>query len=129
MKVAVVYFSLEGNTKYIAEFIGRVIGADLIELNLEKEYLTGKALRFLNGRRVIMDPKPKLKLYTFNSKKYDLVILGSPVWSGKIALPLTTFLRDNNLKGKRTAYFLSSISGNRKRAYYEIGRASCRERV
>ena len=79
MKAAVVYFSLEGNTKYIAEFIGRVIGADLIELNPEKEYLTGKALRFLNGRRVIMDPKPKLKPYTFNSKKYDLVILGSPV--------------------------------------------------
>ena len=26
MKAAVVYFSLEGNTKYIAEFIGRVIG-------------------------------------------------------------------------------------------------------
>ncbi|GEM_PF-96186 len=120
MKAAVVYFSLEGNTKYIAEFIGRVIGADLIELNPEKEYLTGKALRFLNGRRVIMDPKPKLKPYTFNSKKYDLVILGSPVWSGKIAPPLATFLRDNNLKGKRTAYFLSSISGNGKRAFREF---------
>ena len=99
MKAAVVYFSLEGNTKYIAEFIGRVIGADLIELNPEKEYLTGKALRFLNGRRVIMDPKPKLKPYTFNSKKYDLVILGVSGVVGKNSTSSGNFFKRQQLKG------------------------------
>lgn len=32
MKVAVVYFSLEGNTKYVAEKIAKVLDADMIQL-------------------------------------------------------------------------------------------------
>lgn len=43
MKVAVVYFSLEGNTKYVAEKIAKVLDADMIQLIPVKEYPTGNA--------------------------------------------------------------------------------------
>ena len=36
MKNLVVYYSLEGNTKLIAEFIAKEIGADIIELKPKK---------------------------------------------------------------------------------------------
>lgn len=38
MKNLVVYYSLEGNTKLIAEFIAKEIGADIIELKPKKNF-------------------------------------------------------------------------------------------
>ena len=46
MNVAVVYFSLEGNTKYVAEKIARTLGADIITLIPAKEYPTGQVSKY-----------------------------------------------------------------------------------
>jgi len=37
MKTLVVYYSLEGNTKFIAETISKTVGADLLELKPIKD--------------------------------------------------------------------------------------------
>ena len=38
MKVAIVYYSMSGNTEYVAKKISEKMDADLIELMPEKEY-------------------------------------------------------------------------------------------
>ena len=40
MSTLVVYFSLDGNTKFIAETIAETINADMIELKTSKKYPT-----------------------------------------------------------------------------------------
>ena len=82
MKTAVVYYSMSGNTKLIAEKIAGDLNADLIEIFPENSY-PDKGFRkyFWGGKSAIMGAKPALQPYSFNADKYDTVIIGSPVWA------------------------------------------------
>jgi flavodoxin len=53
-----------------------------------------------------------------NIDDYDLVIIGSPVWAGKIAPAIRTFLVSNNLSEKQVAFFLS-IGGDKPEKTFE----------
>lgn len=80
MNVAIVYFSLEGNTKYVAEKIAKVLDADMIQLIPVKEYPTGKVSKFFwGGKSATFKEIPKLEAYRFDSQNYDLVLLGTPI--------------------------------------------------
>lgn len=61
MITLVVYFSFDGNTKFIAENIAKTISADIIELKTSKKYPTeGFRKYFWGGQSVIFGEKPKL---------------------------------------------------------------------
>ncbi len=118
MKTAVVYFSLEGNTKYAAELIGKALGADLIELIPSKAFPTGKVSKyFWGGKSATFGEAPKLEAYRFDPDKYDLVILGTPVWAGTFTPPLRTFIRANKLTGKKVALFASCSGGSADKCF------------
>ena len=116
-RTALVYFSLSGNTDYIAERIAEEIGSqvklDIIKLEPVKPYAHKGPMKFVKGgAAATFGSKPELKPYDFQAKEYDTVILGTPVWAGTIAPPLRTFMLANKLKGKNVALFISSASGN-----------------
>ena len=68
MKSIVVYYSLEGNTKYAAEKIAGMIGADLLELKPVKSYPTGKVGKFLwGGKSAVMAETPELEPDEFDT--------------------------------------------------------------
>ena len=46
MKIALVYYSLEGNTAFAAEMIGLRHGADILRLKPLKEYPTEKVAKY-----------------------------------------------------------------------------------
>lgn len=61
MKDLVVYFSLEGNTQYVAERIKEQTGADLSRLVPKKAYQDkGFAKFFWGGKSAVMAEKPAL---------------------------------------------------------------------
>lgn len=112
MKTAIVYYSMSGNTTYVAEKLAAALNADLIPLVPTKAYPdSGFKKFFWGGKSAVMGEKPKLEPYAFDASAYDLVILGSPVWAGTFAPPLRTFLHEqrDGLRGKRlAAYFCCS---------------------
>lgn len=96
MKTAVIYYSLEGNTRYVAEEIAAKTGADLISLVPVKEYpKKGLAKFYHGGKSAVLGETPELKPYVFDAEKYDNVILGCPVWASKCAAPINTFLAEH----------------------------------
>ena len=118
MKTAIVYYSLEGNTKYAAEKIGKELGADLIQLMPAKAYPTGKFSKyFWAGKSATFRERPRLKPYSFDPDKYDLIILGTPIWAGMFAPPLRTFARANKLAGKKVALFASCSGGSADKCF------------
>lgn len=118
MKAAVVYFSLEGNTKYAAEKIADKLQADLIELAPNKDYPTGSVSKFVwGGKSAVLAEKPKLLPYEFNKENYDLVVLGTPIWAGTFTPPLRTFLMEQDLSGKKVALFACHSGGGSSRAF------------
>ena len=118
MKTAVVYFSLEGNTKYAAEKIANRLQADLIELSPNKDYPTGSVSKFVwGGKSAVLAEKPKLLPYEFNKDQYDLIILGTPIWAGTFTPPLRTFIMEQDLSGKKIALFACHSGGGSSRSF------------
>ncbi len=123
MKIAVVYYSLEGNTKFVAEKIAERLSADLIELKCVKAYPTGKVSKFLwGGKSVTFGEKPALIPYNFNADDYDVVIIGSPVWASKYAPPLKTFFAENDISGKKLGFFVCCAGGKTDKCFAEMKR-------
>ena len=109
MRNLVVFYSLEGNTRLIAESIAKAINADVLELKTKKKYSDkGFKKYFWGGKSVIFKEKPELLYLDKDINQYDNIFIGTPIWVGTYAPPLNTFLKNNKI---------------------EIGRASCRERV
>lgn len=125
MQVAVIFYSLEGNTRFAAEKIAARLGAGLIELIPSKEYPTGKVSKyFWGGKSATFGEAPRLEPYRFDPDPYDLVILGTPIWAGTFAPPLRTFIRDNPMLNKQIALFATCSGGPTDKCFDQLKKAA-----
>ena len=131
MKVALVYYSMSGNTEYAAEKIKNVMtekaaaanggeglpggfSIELIKIEPDKAYPEKGAKKFLfGGKAAVMGEKPVLKEYKFDPSKYDTIIIGSPVWASTMAPPIRSFVtnRWSDIMNKQLGIF-TCASGN-----------------
>jgi len=112
MKAAVVFYSCDGNSKFIAEQVKTHLNADLIQLYTKDEKKRGKIATMFWGCAMVFSRKnPPLKPYIFDPAAYDLIILGAPVWAGSPAPPLKTFLAQTAITGKKIALFVCHGGG------------------
>jgi flavodoxin len=121
MKAKIIYYSLEGNTKLIAGQISKTLNADMLELKPVKEFPNkGFAKFFWGGKSVATKEKPELEEYDKSFEDCDLIILGSPIWAGSFAPPIRTFLSDNDLRGKKVAFFVCHGGGGANRCFRDF---------
>ena len=114
MRVKVVFYSLEGNTKLIANEIAKSLNGDIVELKPKKHYANSGFKKFLwGGKSALMKETPELESYD-NNLDYDLIIIGTPVWAGSFAPPIRTFIKDNSLEDKKVAMFACHAGGGAK---------------
>ena len=106
-KIFIVYYSLTGNTQFIAETLRDSIEADVLELKPIKELKAGSGTRFMwGGYQSTMKKTPKLMDFDINPLEYDLIILGTPVWAWNISPPMRSFLSKFDLTGKNVALWM-----------------------
>lgn len=121
MKAAIVYYSLDGNTRETAEKIAGITGAELLELVPEKAYPTGKVGKFFwGGKSVVFNEMPELLDYRKDFTGYDVVIVGTPVWASSFAPPVKTFLHNADLKNVKLAAFACSAGGGADKCFGKI---------
>jgi flavodoxin len=115
-KVLVVYFSHEGNTKFVAEKIAKLADGDILELIPKKPLAAkeGVGKFFWGGSKVYMRTKPELKKFKIDPTDYDVLFIGTPVWAWTFAPPLRTFFSDVELKKKKIALFACDEGGLRQ---------------
>jgi len=114
-KVAVVYFSWGGNTRFAAETIAKKAGAALFEIKTEKPYNSDfhkccdEAKPECNDKKL----RPIKPIEGLDLVKYDVVFVGSPNWWGTLAPPVRTWLTQNSaaLKGKTMCLFQTHGGG------------------
>jgi len=112
MKTLVVFYSLEGNTKYIAETVAKELDADILEVKAVKAFPSKGFKKFVwGGKSVVFKQHPDLEKIAVDVKSYDNIVVGSPVWASSYASPLHTFFRDYNFKNKNTAFFACHMGG------------------
>ena len=125
MKTLVVYYSLEGNTEYVAEKIKESIGADMLKLVPKKAYHDKGFAKFLwGGKSAVMAEKPELTPYDINLSEYERIVFGFPVWASNFTPPIRTFIDENReaLKGKRFAAFACQSGGGAEKALAKLAK-------
>ena len=112
MKIAVVFYSLDGNCAFVAEEIKTLLNAELIQLHTKDEKKRGKIGKFFwGGGMVFRRIKPPLKPYTFDPAAYDVIVIGAPVWARAPAPPIQTFISEAGVAGKKIALFVCHAGG------------------
>ena len=123
MKTAVVYYSLKGNTAWAARRIAEALDADLLELRPCKPYPDrGLRMFFRGGKSAMKGECPPLEPYAFDAGQYERVIFATPLWAGRIAPPLRTFLTEQRgaLAGKRFASVICCSGGKDDKAFAQL---------
>lgn len=118
-KTLVVYYSLTGNTKRIAEIIAAKTGADVYEIKTVKD-VGGKKnpVMHLRIREQLKTGKyPELSGEIPDFSKYDMIFVGAPVWWYTAATPVLAFLEKADFQGKAVAPF--STQGSNFGSYFE----------
>lgn len=113
MKCIVIYYSYGGNTRRVAEKIGKAIGAELAEINTVQPY-TGSYDDVVNqGQREVNSGfLPELQPLNIDLSQYDTVVLGTPVWWYTFAPAMNSFLRSTDLSEKQCILLLQTADGS-----------------
>ena len=94
MGTAIVFFSLDGNTRLAACGLAERLGADVFEIRTVKPYPAKGPLKILvGGKDATFDKCPAIQPLDIDLAAYDQVVLGTPVWADKVAAPINTFLK------------------------------------
>ena len=113
MKSLVVYYSLDGHTRKIAEIIAWETGAAICALNPVKSTgRSGFAKFLIGGMRASFGMKAALTKALPDVSSYDRVFIGTPVWAGKTAPAVNTFLSGCDLTAKEVLFFACSGGGS-----------------
>ena len=106
MKSLVVYYSRTGTAKFVAETIAAELGSDIEEIidlkNREgKLNYVGAAGDASRGKETKIGPMNRLP------SDYDLIIVGTPIWAWSPTPAIRSYLKNNNLSGKKVALFFT----------------------
>ncbi len=111
-KILIAYYTHSGNTEKIAENIAEITKGQLLKLEPEKEYPKSYIATVAQAKmEMIKNFTPKLKTEIPNIADYDVIFVGTPNWWSTMALPVKTFLKENNLKGKTIIPFYTHGGG------------------
>lgn len=111
-KILVVYYSWSGNTEAVARLIQAETKANLFEIELQNPYPANYSACVDEYRADKRENRVRpLKSKVENIAGYDIIFLGSPIWSGTIAPPVKTFLSGHDLSGKRIIPFVTHGGG------------------
>lgn len=121
MKTLVVFYSLEGNTRFLADIIANELEADVLELQPEKEIPKEGFKKYIwGGKSVFFKEKPRLLNHIPNLNEYETLFVGTPIWASSYAPPLATFLTENILQNKKIGLFACHMGGGADKCFSKL---------
>lgn len=109
-EILVTWFSRSGSTEMAARALARRLGADAQPIVTPVSY---RGMRgFMRGVwDVVRHRRPQIAIAA-DPTRYRLVVVGCPVWAGRPAAPVRTFLRRHGPRIQLLAAFCVSGSGS-----------------
>ena len=123
-KILVTYYSQTSNTKAVAEEIAKKLGADIEEIVAVNPYDGDFNATIERGLKELEQGiLPEIKPIAADISKYDVVFIGFPVWFGTYAPPISTFLENVDLSGKKIVPFCTFGSGGLESSTADLAKA------
>lgn len=104
-KRLVLYYSRTGTTEHLAKLLASALDADLAQIECDQyrgAFGYVRAAYDSLKRRL-----PDIKVSIDSVEKYDLLILGGPIWTSYPAAPLRAFLAQKRALPKQVALFMT----------------------
>jgi flavodoxin len=118
MKVLVIYYSRTGHTKTVAEALATALQCDKEEI-IDTKKRSGPLGYVRSGRDAKQESLTVIEDIRRNVSEYDLVIIGTPVWAGRVSTPVRTFIHQyKNLK--KVAFFSTQGGGDAGEVFTEM---------
>jgi len=108
MKMLVAFYSRSGTTKRVAQEIVKALNADIDEV-IDKKSRRGILGFLIAGYDATRGKTTEIE-FEKDPSDYDLVIIGTPVWNGRVTPAIRTYLLQNREKIK-SAVFFSTCAG------------------
>lgn len=118
-KILIAYYSRTGNTKNIGRKIAKILKADIEEI-IDKKNRMG-IIRWLIAGRDAFKKKETEITFKKSSSKYNLLVIGTPVWAATLVPAIRTYLKKN--KVKRIAFFCT-CGGSPGKTFDELKKIS-----
>jgi len=113
MKNLVVYYSRTGTTKKVANSIAKELKCDIEEIYDLKN--RDGAIGYLSaGKDATLKKLTEIKDIKNDPNKYDLIIIGTPIWSWTMASAIRTYMNVNKTNFKKVAFFCTMGGGKGK---------------
>jgi flavodoxin len=115
----VAYYSLSGHTRTLAEAVRRAGSGDIEEIAEPR-----RRIGFSGELRALIDSllrrAPPICAPERDPAAYDLLVLGGPVWAGRIAAPVRTYAKAFGTRAKDVAFFCTYDSDGAGAALQEL---------
>jgi len=122
MKTLIVYYSYTGKTALVAQELASKLGADLREIR-DKERPSTLAAYFVGSYKALRNIGTEIQPMEVSCAGYDRVFVGSPVWAGRPAPPVNTFLKQADFTGKQVVAFVTMGGSNPAVSLEKMGEA------
>ncbi|MEG0692121.1 MAG: flavodoxin [Oscillospiraceae bacterium] len=111
MKKALIYYSVSGKTRFVAEAISRMTIVDLIEIKTPEVIKQNIFSRYIGGFKQMRN-KDDVTLIpiNFNLDEYDTIYIGTPTWNASPPPAVKEFFRQNQIAHKNV-YLFSTYMG------------------
>lgn len=121
MKTLIAYYSYTGSNEDLARRLGKKISADLLKI---EELRRRTPFRILFD--LLFDRKPAIRTEPCALKVYDHVIFIAPIWAGRIASPLISFIagEKENLRRYSFLTFCGGVEGQKVKLERQLGRVT-----
>ena len=124
-KTLILYYSLTGNTKASCEALQEALGANIIEIK-DLRKCSGKWGFFKTAIASLFGKHTKIEPENPDITPYSNIILGSPIWNGKLSMVIRTLIDRNRFDGKKVIIF-ATTNAFEKEKYKEKSRKLVRK--
>jgi flavodoxin len=122
MKILTTYYSKTGNTKKIAKKISEILKTDIDEI-IDKTDRKGIKGWIFGGRDAMREKDTEIK-YSKDPSKYDIVIIGTPVWAFTLTPAVRTYFKENNANKLKNVAFFYTCGGTPGKTLAEMEKLS-----
>lgn len=123
MKSLVTYYSRSNITKKLAEKIAGKTNSDIEEIISNVKY-EGKIGYARAGKDAMTEKIIDIKSLKFDPAEYDMAYIGTPVWAGKAASPVITYLKMNEGKFTNVKFFATAGSSGFESTFKQMEKKS-----
>ena len=112
-QILVVFFSRTGTTRKIASLLTKILGAQAEEIAVRPD--RSGPFGYVRSLVEALEQRPaQIVASTRDVSRYNLVVIGTPVWANSVSSPVRAYLMANRSHFKNVAFFCSfARRGNR----------------